>query len=129
LPRRSSTLDPVRKERYAGTSGRTHGETKETSPARKAIPTVRCALATPFMFFYATLVYLPQHQSHRDPPGTAEYPLVRHLVPGWFHRGLPVDEPAGRAAPLGPGAGADSGLPGLRAGRRARGRPHVLRDQ
>ncbi len=45
LALRSSRLSPVSNERYAGTSGRTHGETKETRPARKAMPAVICVVA------------------------------------------------------------------------------------
>jgi hypothetical protein len=37
---RSSRLVPVRKDRYDGTSGRTQGDTNDTSPARNAVATL-----------------------------------------------------------------------------------------
>ena len=61
--------------------------------------------------------------------GPLQHPLVRHRLSGGVRLRLPLDEPPGRAAASRPDAGPNSGLSLLRADRRARRRPDVLRHQ
>src|SRR5438270_7833010 len=77
-----SSVEPVRNERYAGTSGRTQGETKETSPARNAIPAPTCVVTSASFDRTAleSLVHLSEYRSDRHSYVAHQHPLVRHIL-------------------------------------------------